>query len=187
MQGWGTGSSGLKQVSGWVIGIESVHSKIRFCEWERIYCQALQILLPSKKNVSPESTYSFVTGNLAPFQSYGTTVIYVVQHQPKCLYAVYDCNWRRHTCLLRCPLVSWDTSWVNETWARSSLISFLFFSYLKCKNSMSFPNLWRQDMKDRLGDLYEVIMWAHLLAAIILVCNKNDWSNTLHFLNIQKA
>jgi hypothetical protein len=42
-------------------------------------------------------------------------------------------------------------------------------------------------MKDKLGDLYKVIMRAHLLAAIISGCNKSDWSDTLHFLNIQKA
>lgn len=77
---------------------------------------------------------------------------------------------------------------LNEPWAGPSLISFLFFSYLKYKNSLSFPiSKWRQEIRDRLGDLYKVIMWAYLLAAIILVCNKNDWSDTLYFLNIQKT
>lgn len=83
-------------------------------------------------------------------------------------YVLFEINQMGHVRLPIHPLEPRDVSWAERSlgWTQSHKLSVLFL--LGSVRTLRFSiSKGRQDMKDKLGDLYTVIMWAHLLAAII--------------------
>ena len=81
---------GDKQVSGWLTGMPPTWSTLRCCEKESTakphrYCSDQRKKHP-EQNILP-----FLTGNSAPLESYGTTVVYAVHHWRK-RYVAHDCT-----------------------------------------------------------------------------------------------
>lgn len=68
LQSWGDRLLFLKQVIGWLIGRSSVHSQLRCCEREGMYCQAPQNCFHQRKKKNPLEPHilPFLTETSAP-------------------------------------------------------------------------------------------------------------------------